>query len=177
MMDFVGDILKTVPDDDSTYPEDKLFIYGLVRSLSPEVCVEVGTHRGQTALFISQALRDNGHGHLITCDPIDWGQRDYIQGFHELAKLITCLSCSGDRLEADKIDFLFIDGFHQKGNVLSEINHLFPKLSDHAVVLFHDSGGDVPDSVGVNEAVEESGIKTILLPTKGRMRIYSSFKL
>jgi predicted O-methyltransferase YrrM len=43
-------------------------LYGLVRVLKPNVCVETGTLVGDSAEWIGRALRDNGFGHLTTCD-------------------------------------------------------------------------------------------------------------
>lgn len=180
MMKFWKRINSEVPNDDSTHLEDRLFIYGLIRSLKPEICVEVGTHKGLTALCIAQALHENGKGMLVTCDPFDYRQEDNFRKFPQLHKRIIFKKEEGESLNVrafGEIGFLFIDGFHQKEPVLAEIKNLFPQLSDKAVVLFHDSGGDVPGSVGVNAAIEEAGIKTILLPTKGRMHLYSNFEL
>jgi predicted O-methyltransferase YrrM len=172
----IEDMVAKLTDDDASKIEDCLFFYGFVRSLSPEVCLEVGTHRGVMALSIAKALKDNGHGHLHTCDPIDLNQQDNFNAYPDLAPLITYERKQGQDMEVDKIDFLFIDGYHEKKWVEAEIKALFPRLSKQAVVLFHDCGGD-NEYVGVNEAVLQSGYSTILLPTRTRMRIYSNFVL
>ena len=178
ILSFADEIISEISDDDSTYIEDKLFIYGLIRSIHPDLCVEIGTHRGMTSLFIANALKDNGGGHLVTCDPLDFSQEDNFDKFPELRCFITFVGQPGASLKLERpIDFLFVDGFHQKGHVLGEILRLFPQLSSKAVVLFHDAGGDVKDSVGVNAAVAEAKLHTVLLPTRGRMHIYSNFKL
>src|ERR1700691_1009155 len=44
-------------------------LYGLVRSMKPEVCVEIGSARGKSACFIGLALRRNGKGKLYAIDP------------------------------------------------------------------------------------------------------------
>lgn len=43
-------------------------LYALIRVLKPQVCLETGTNVGDSAQRIGQALRDNGFGHLHTCD-------------------------------------------------------------------------------------------------------------
>jgi predicted O-methyltransferase YrrM len=44
------------------------FLYTLVRTKRPDVVVEFGTSFGVSAIHIAAALRDNGHGRLITTE-------------------------------------------------------------------------------------------------------------
>jgi predicted O-methyltransferase YrrM len=44
------------------------FLYGLVRLTKPDVCIETGTHYGDSAIQIGKALKANGRGHLSTCE-------------------------------------------------------------------------------------------------------------
>jgi hypothetical protein len=44
-------------------------LYGLVRSMKPEVCVEIGSGRGMSACYVGMALRQNGRGKLYAIDP------------------------------------------------------------------------------------------------------------
>lgn len=44
------------------------FLYGLVRLTKPTLVVETGTYVADSAVSIGKALRDNGVGHLHTCD-------------------------------------------------------------------------------------------------------------
>ena len=37
-------------------------LYGLARSMRPEVCVEIGSALGKSAVFVGTALRENGNG-------------------------------------------------------------------------------------------------------------------
>ena len=39
-------------------------LYGLARSLKPEVCVEIGSSRGKSACYVGLALEENGKGKL-----------------------------------------------------------------------------------------------------------------
>lgn len=168
--------IDELPQDSSAHEGQKLILYSFIRSMKPKVVLEVGTHKGATTLYLAQALFDNKFGHLWTCDPVDYGQDRIFSRFPDLAPYITYEKMKGKDMEIGRIDFLFIDGFHEKQFVLEEIKALFPRLTKESVVFFHDAGGDNP-SVGVNEAIAEAGIKTILLPTEGRMALYSNFKL
>jgi len=47
-------------------------LYALVRAIKPNICLEIGTHRGFSTNYIIQALKDNGFGHLWTTDPFEY---------------------------------------------------------------------------------------------------------
>jgi predicted O-methyltransferase YrrM len=148
-------------------------LYALVRSTEPEYCVETGTHKGLTASYISQALSDNGKGWLDTCDPIEWEAKGNLQRFEGVCAYHQIRGV--DLAPKQSIDFLFIDGFHEKEEVMSEWGHFYPHLSENAIVVFHDCHD--PDkghemAANVNGAVRELGIDTVLIPTANRMRIY-----
>jgi len=164
-------IHKEIPAEDSTSEGEKRLLYALVRELKPDVIVETGTHRGMTTLYLADAVLHNGNGHIYTCDPFPWGQLGNFRKFPELDKLITFRQIKGSDMKVDNIDFLFIDGFHSKQDVLDEVGALFPSLSERAVVVFHDCW--YGDKDGVNEAIEELGLETTWLPTKNALRIYS----
>lgn len=149
--------IEELPMDDSTTIELREYIYDLVRTEKPSICVEVGTHKGVTALYIASALRDNEKGMLYTVDPTDYGIENILKGFDDVRPHITYLQKKGIELEIDNIDFLFIDGFHEYECVRDEIQHFLPRLNDGAHVLFHDCGGD-NEFVGVNRAIDEAGL-------------------
>jgi Methyltransferase domain len=49
------------------------FLYSLVKMDRPSVVVELGCGGGATSLMVSQALKENGHGHVWTVDNgADW---------------------------------------------------------------------------------------------------------
>jgi predicted O-methyltransferase YrrM len=160
-------------DSDAITPEEGELLYALVRSIKPKVCVETGTHKMLSTHYIAQALKDNGKGHLTTCDPIDLGQNSIWEN-SELKDFITFKPIKGIDLGMDDtIDFLFIDGFHGVDDVLEEFVHFHPKFSKNTIVVFHDCDPtDWNNTLGVNGAVTTLGIKTVFIPTQNRMRIY-----
>jgi len=166
--------IEQVPRDDAARIDQQMLLYWLIRGSKPKICVEIGTHRGSTALYLAHALYDNGLGKLITCDPYDYGQDDTFKQIPELNNFIEFRKQRGNELDVDNIDFLFIDGFHEYEAVRDEILYLFPRLSSEAIVVFHDCGGD-NELVGVNKAIEEAKIKTVWLPMSGKMRIYNKY--
>lgn len=165
------DQIDALPQDDSAHESQKMYIYDLMMQKKPEVVVEIGTHKGVTSLYMAQALLDQGKGHLYTYDPFDYNQQDTFNKFPELKEYITYQKAKGVDSDLDKVDFVFVDGFHEKEHVLAEINHFLPKLTEGAVMVFHDAGGD-NERVGVNAAIDEVGLETETIVLDGTMRVY-----
>lgn len=165
-------IEKEVPRDDSADFGEQLFLYGLIRAMKPHTIVETGTHRGVTSLIMAHAILDEGYaGHVYTCDPYDWGQAGNFRKIPELEGLITYEKVRGDKFDVKDIDLLFIDGFHEREEVLREWAHFEDRLTEHAVVVFHDCG--VPNNAcDVNGAIEQLGLQTVWLPTHNKLRVY-----
>lgn len=161
-----------VPQDDSTSHEEKMILYNEIKRFKPQTVVEIGTHRGLTTLYMAHALWENGSGHLHTCDPNpEWCQTGNFRKFPELEKHITFYGIQGKNMDIQDIDFLFVDGFHEREYVLEEIDALFPKLSPNAVVYFHDTNGrniycDVPG------AIEECGLQVEYIKTQNGLAKY-----
>lgn len=174
MLSFLDKMYVEVPTDDSADFGEQLFLYSLIRATKPKVIVETGTHKGLTTLFMAHALYDGQiDGHVHTCDPFPWDQLGNFRKFPELEKFITFYPIRGDAMEVQNIDLLFIDGFHEKEEVLSEWNNFKDKLSDEAVVIFHDCGYPHGLTCDPNGALKELGLTTIWLPTKNSLRIYA----
>ena len=92
-------------------------LYGLVRWLQPESCVEIGSAHGYTAAWVARALQENGGGQLTCIE--DFSLEDSAsQLFYNLGALgiDNVAVVRGDSANADnwpaKVDFAFIDGLH-----------------------------------------------------------------
>ena len=170
-----ADKIEEIARDDSAHLDQQMFLYWLVRGMKPKNVIEIGTHRGVTALYLAHALYDNGYGHLYTCDPVDYNQQENFDSIPELSVLITYHQKRGIDLDVKDVDFVFVDGFHDKTAVLQEINHYLPRLTREALMVFHDAGGD-NEMVGVNGAIAEAGIEASWIPLTGKLRLYSHFK-
>lgn len=170
---FIDKIEQDVQQDDSATFEEKLIIYSLIRAIKPKVCVETGTHKGKTSLYMAQALYDNKQGHLWTAEPNELFAGEavrYFSRYPELKEFITFQKIKGEDMKVKDIDFAFIDSFHEKEVVAGEIKALFPQLSKHAIVIFHDCG--ITKEERVNQAIKEAKLKTVWIPTQNRIRIY-----
>ena len=156
---------------------EALVLYGLVRAIKPNICLEIGTHKGFSTNYIIQALKDNGQGHLWTTDPFEYGARNTIT----FQDRIWCdfLSEKGcDVKLKDKIDFVFIDGFHTLDDVYPEIQNILPQLSENAVVVFHDAQNEKTNiENGVNAAIKKAKLQTTWIPSKYCLQIYQHNKI
>lgn len=152
-------------------------LYGLARSLKPEVCVEIGSARGKSACHVGLALRENGRGRLWAIDPhrpTDWNDADSVDTFETirrnlrkvgLERWVEVLRRDSSEAAAEwtrPIDLLFIDGDHSYEGVKADWNAFAPHVRPFGFVAFHDTLWDLrPDpryaraDMGVPRFVEE----------------------
>ena len=131
------------------------FSHWLVTALRPGLIVELGTHNGVSFSSFCEAMQ---RSHIVgRCFAIDTWKGDKHAGFYDdtvfqnlscfiqsrygaFAELVRlsfdeALQCFNE----DSIDLLHIDGLHTYEAVKSDFENWLPKLSERAVVLFHDT--------------------------------------
>jgi hypothetical protein len=132
----------------------------LVALLQPRTFVELGTHNGDSyCAFCEAALRLNtgtqcaavdtwtGDPHAGAYGPeILAGLRDFhdrrYSGFSRLMQMTFDEALT--HFPDDCIDLLHIDGLHTYAAVKHDLDSWRPKLTDRAVVLFHDTAARLP---------------------------------
>ena len=159
---------KEILPDDSTTIEEKQYMMDLILKKKPKVIVETGTHRGLTTCYLAFAGLEVG-ATVYTYDPYEWGAAGNFDKFDWLP--IVYRQIRGQEMTQDKIDFAFIDGFHEKVEVLAELDVLLPKLNKGAPVLFHDvMGANIHcDVLG---ALDERGLKYKIIKTQNGIAQY-----
>src|SRR5262249_33850043 len=140
------------------------FAFWLVEALRPRAIVELGTHGGYSYFAFCQAVRQLNLD--ARCHAVDTWNGDEHAGFYGeevyeavrarneclYAAFSTLVRCTFDealsRFDDASIDLLHIDGRHQLMDVRDDFESWRPKLSERAVVLFHDT----------NERAENFGV-------------------
>ena len=138
-------------------------LYGLVRSMKPEVCVEIGSARGKSACYIGMALKENGYGTLYAIDPheqTDWNDSKAVNSFElamdnisavgvgEQVSIIRSYSDDAARDWTLAIDLIFIDGDHSYEGVKRDWELFLPHVKPFGIVVFHDTMWDLPPFKG-----------------------------
>ena len=131
------------------------FAYWIIRNLRPRVFVELGTHNGVSyAAFCDAAQRERLS---LRCYAVDtwvgdehaghYGEDVYtdLKSFHDsryaaFSDLIrSTFDEAKDYFQDGSIDLLHIDGCHSYEAITHDFENWKTKLSDRAVVLFHDT--------------------------------------
>lgn len=136
----LAEILSTAPAQLDAC--ERLLLYTLVRTISPEVAVEIGTFQGGSAMILHAALESAGRGRLWCIDPrpqlkIDWSK------IADRATMIVEPSPSAFQTVSAQIpapiDFVFIDGNHSYENVFNDTHEVVKHLAGQAWLLYHDA--------------------------------------
>lgn len=147
------------PDAYAAEAEVTALVAAMVRALQPELAIETGTHNGDTAKAIGQALAANGHGRLVSLesDPA-----------HAARARVLCESLPVTVVEADSrnyvpdepIDFVWFDSSFIAR--IGEYQQFRRHFSPRAVVMFHDTGPHYPLAAALRMI---PGLNLIFLPT------------
>lgn len=168
LKDIEDRIKAEIPQDSSTDRAEKLILMQEILNHEPKIIVETGTHRGMTTVYMGLAAKKVG-AIIYTYDPFEWGAYGNFAKFLDLP--IVYHQEPGISSLIENIDFLFIDGYHEKVHVLAEIDALFPKLNEGALVFFHDTNGSNP-SCDVPGAIKERNLEVVHLETLNGMEKY-----
>lgn len=130
------------------------FAFWIVNAIRPKRFVELGTHSGNSYAAFAQAVQRLDLD--TACYAVDTWQGDQQAGFYDesvfedwsrfhdahygaFSRLVRCtFDEAAERFADASIDLLHIDGLHTYEAVTHDFATWRPKLSDAAVVLFHD---------------------------------------
>ena len=133
--------------------ESAWLLYGVVRAVRSNVCVEIGSSTGWSTCITALALEENVHGRLYAIDPHlanDWSDVPgdtlatlranlaRIRLAHRVEIVVMKSAAAVDSIPSS-IDLLFIDGDHSYRGVKADWDLFSPKLAPWGVAVFHDS--------------------------------------
>lgn len=124
-------------DTDATEDEVSEFVYGLIRGIQPDVCLETGTHLGHTSFQIGSALKKNGQGVLHTYEP----QEAKVAQASALCKglpIVFHAEKSMSPWSFGEIDFAWFDSLLPLR--AAEFDYYYQFMNSRTMVAFHDAG-------------------------------------
>ncbi len=140
--------------EESAWLDHGAFAFWLIEAVRPRSLVELGTHGGYSYFAMCQTVKALG---LPTrCYAVDTWQGDEHAGFYgediyrrvhdhnerhyaSFSRLVRCTFAEALQHFSDgSVDLLHIDGRHFYEDVKEDYESWLPKLSDRAVIIFHD---------------------------------------
>ena len=146
------------------------FAYWLVAALKPKTLVELGTHGGGSYFSFCQSVIDNKLDTKTYAIDTWMGEKqagfyseslfkkvmdfniEHFDNFSTLMKMT--FDEALNEFDDNSVDLLHIDGFHSYEAVSNDFRSWYPKLSEEAVVLFHDTH-EIKPGFGVHQFWDE----------------------
>ncbi|MGH9161086.1 MAG: class I SAM-dependent methyltransferase [Vicinamibacteraceae bacterium] len=124
-------------------PAERIVLYATVIGRRPARVLEIGTHKGGSAMIICAALDELGSGRLVCVDPRplvadeDWRAIQHRSVL--LAGASPAVLTRAVEAAAGPFDLALIDGDHEYAGALADIEAVLPLLAAEAYLLFHDA--------------------------------------
>jgi predicted O-methyltransferase YrrM len=155
------------------------FIGQLVRTVKPRLVVETGSYLGVGACYIGRALKDNGRGHLVTCEilPELHSKAAELIKRAGVSDVVDCRLMSSLELEIkNEIDILFSDSLPEIR--VKEIDRFWDRLSPQSLIVVHDvnSGDHHELRERVLRLDVERRLSVVMLPTPRGLAICQKIK-
>ena len=136
------------PFEDQIDHESYLALYQIMRSLKPDMSLELGFAHGCSTLYMLQGLADNGKGTLISVDSLELThykgggikniERAGFQHIHKHIILPSQFALPQLAVQNFKCDFVFIDTSHQFDQTIVESYYCDKILKVGGIMAFHD---------------------------------------
>lgn len=119
-------------------------IYGLVRWLQPQICVEIGSFKGYMTAWIAKAILDNDNdGVLFAVDNFSLGTtaseiHNNLCHMQLANAVLICDANSQDyQLPTNHVDLAFIDGDHSYEGVRKDVESMMDRNAQ--CIILHDT--------------------------------------
>lgn len=133
---------------------ERVVLYSTIIGLRPRRSLEIGTHKGGSAVIIVAALDDIGEGSLVCVDPNPMVAPEH---WHPIVHRATLIAGGSPEVlpqaykaAGGRFDFALIDGDHETSGVIRDIEGVLPLLEEQAYLLFHDA-----HFVGVRNGIDQ----------------------
>jgi predicted O-methyltransferase YrrM len=120
-----------------------LYTY-LVQIFKPQIIVEFGTAFGVSGMYFLAGIESNRKGKLLTFEPNSIWRKLAIQNLSQISDRFDSIAGTFEEnidqaLPRNQgIDLAFIDAIHTKEFVLSQLEIVIARSSDHAIILIDD---------------------------------------
>lgn len=149
----IAQIYDVADRDYSSLPKDSgRFLHSLIRLIRPKCCVELGSFRGVSSLWMAKAISDNGEGRLYCFDIFEHSQREEViarlksAGVADVVEVYQAPSTTKAvqimRDLRQAIDFIFIDADHRDLVPSAELLSYWSLLRLGGLMVFHDINPD-----------------------------------
>lgn len=133
--------------------DESWLLYQAARNCSNGRVAEIGTHKGRSTIALALGIEARGDGSVVAIDPFD-ATIDGETGDRRLKQFYENLTRAGvshrvvlkrgfshhvsETVAPSSLDVLFVDGSHEYGDVLQDIDDWTPKMVDGGLILFND---------------------------------------
>ena len=149
----IGEVCKTA----SMSYKWAFLLFKLIREFRPNIVIEMGSSLGISGTYQAAALKLNRQGKMVTLEGAESLASLAKENFKklDLENIDVVVGRFSDTLQDvllknSPVDFIFIDGHHDKDATVRYYNQVLPYLSDRAIIVFDDIGW----SVGMQQAWE-----------------------
>ncbi len=160
--------------------EECMLLHRMAWLCQPIATIEIGSYVGWTAAHIATALR--AHGKVYCIDDMSEGNDPELQkrrfddnmtraGCSERVRLISLPSPGALALVPDiTIDMAFVDGDHNHGQPMIDVQALVPRMTPDGVIIMHDSW--MPDVADACRWLVQNGWTQVTYPTAAKIAFF-----
>jgi Methyltransferase domain len=122
--------------------DEAIALFGIIRTLRPQVVVEFGFFHGHSAFNFLQALTENAqlYSYDIDSESIQRAKSEFSfdKRFHFIGKSQT--DFAPEDIGHQKIDFVFFDAAHELDLNIQTFQRIIDQLDPEAMLAVHDTG-------------------------------------
>ena len=134
------------PERSLASPGCRAFLFMAIKALRPRFVVEIGTYYAGTTEVLARGVAANGWGHIMTIDPCGAeGMPPTLESWPSQLSDVTTFAATDSmglftRLEhlRSAVDFVFVDGNHEYGCALYDLNMSAKWLSPGGIIVVDD---------------------------------------